>query len=220
MSITLVADTVTGGLSSATSSAIDTTGVTLIVLHVSYLDTVTPPTVSDSKGNTWTPLTLTTTTVSGADRFYYCLNPIVGSGHTFSFSGTNTSTALSVAAFAQVASFDLEGPGNVGGPSSSGSAPGPITPSVANALVITGFHWENSGTTASITSPFTIINQIDLSGGHYPGAIAYHIHPATSVNPQWDDGGSGRRTSVIASFKPAVAQAKSRAFLFGPGWFY
>ena len=65
----------------ATTSAIDTTGATLLVALI-VTDTG-GGTMSDSKGNTWTALTAHSggTTVTG--QLFYVSNPTVGSGHTF-----------------------------------------------------------------------------------------------------------------------------------------
>ncbi len=65
-----------------TSGAITTTGANLIVVNVgSY--SVNPATFGDSKSNIWTALTLQSVTSGVQTRLYYCVNPTVGSGHTF-----------------------------------------------------------------------------------------------------------------------------------------
>ena len=78
MAFSLIAHTATG--SAGTTSGINTTGANLIVVTVAY-DTQSG--VSDSNGNTWTALTAQSGSQDGNARMYYCFNPTVGAGHTF-----------------------------------------------------------------------------------------------------------------------------------------
>ena len=108
----------------------------------------------------------------------------------------------------------------MGGTSASGSAPGPLVPSVANALVVTGFSWGNNSVPATIDNDgaYVVTDSVDfLNGSNFGGAFAYKI-TSTSTTPNWVNGGIGRRCSVIAGFKPSTSKAKG--YLFGPGWYY
>src|SRR4051794_19191066 len=94
----LVADASSNG---SFTSAINTTGANLIVVSVSTQDSYA--TVSDSKGNNYT-LLLSQVSNDGANRllFYYCLNPTVGSGHTFSNNASYGVHDIVVQAFSGV----------------------------------------------------------------------------------------------------------------------
>ena len=199
----LVSSVLVAGLNSGTSSGIDTTGSSLIVIHISFLASVNP-TISDSKSNTWTGLTVASTTISNASRLYYCAGPTVGSGHTFSFNGTGSATCLTVQAHSGVrispSPFDTENQ-DVGGVAANGANPGPITTTVVNELVITGFSWGASGA-AVIDSPYTITDQADIIGGtNFGGAFAYSIQPTiTSTDPFWRNGATGRCACNYSQF--------------------
>ena len=107
------------------------------------MNTIT--TVSDSKGNTWTGLT-SRVGAGAAQRLYYCLAPTVGTGHTFTVSGTSTAATIHVYAFFGVSSYHSES-GATG--SASPLASGSLTPSANGALVFTG---RSGGTAIPIAS--------------------------------------------------------------------
>ena len=115
-----------------TTSAINTTGAKILVAAVSTY--VSSGTISDSKSNTWVPLTANGSGGNAVAQLFYVVNPTVGTGHTFTSSGSYISA--SVAAFAGVATtspFD-EQTGSTG--SGSTLATGNITPSNANSLIV------------------------------------------------------------------------------------
>jgi YD repeat-containing protein len=94
-----------GSSNSVTTAAINTTGANFLVIALSY-STGATPTLSDNKGNTWTPLTTSAVTGTVTERLYYASNAVVGSGHTFSNTAQVTSRRsvllLSVALLPQV----------------------------------------------------------------------------------------------------------------------
>lgn len=186
----------------ATTAAIDSTGAKLIVISVGSIAAVT---VTDSKGNTLTPLT--SHTVGGyITRIYYCINPgSVGSGHTWSAQGTGAYPTMMVSVWSCTATpvFDSEN-GNTsavgsslqtGSASSSGNTP----------LVITGFTWQDTGDTLSIDSSFTITDQGQNNGTGIGGGHAYLIQSGggAGVNPTWTLVGSAEAnlTTAIAAFR-------------------
>lgn len=203
MSIALVANTSGSGLNGFTTGAIDTTGATLLVRCAAY-DGPATVTASDSKSNTWTGLTVRT---SGGGAFHklriwYVANPTVGTGHTFTFGGTSSAMAGCVSAWsgAKVTSpFDQQ---NGAGVSSTSAAPGSITPSEDNELIIAGCSFEGSRT-LSIDGGFTITNQVNFSGGsNYGVGMAYLIQTSlAAANPSWSWSGSADAAAAIASFK-------------------
>lgn len=196
-----------GGADSITSDSVDTTGANLIVVSVGwYTGSTSSGTLTDSKGNTWTALTPQSNNGGTPikNQLYYCYAPTVGSGHTFTWSGTFTFPAISVVAFDNIAAspFDGENGGNNGGSAGSTVQTGSLTPSQANSLVITGLaHETNSGGSVSINGSFTIAAS-NPYGGQEGNAIAYLIlTSATAQNPTWDITNSSTLAATIAAFK-------------------
>lgn len=197
--------------SGGTSSAVDTTGANLIVIAAGAYRGFAPDTnvvISDSKGNTYTPLTSRQASNVAWARLYYCLNPTVGTGHTFSLGSGGTAASLQIAAFSGVATssaFDKESgnaPGTNGG---STVQPGSLTAAVASSLYVTGLcTTDNSSGTDSINSSFNFVSQSAWASGSYEGsALAYKISSAAE-NPTWTvpTPGSADIAAVMAIFKP------------------
>lgn len=191
-----------------TSGAFNTTGANLIVLGLCAAD-VAIGTISDSKGNTWAPLTKYVDAFT--DRwfqFFYCEAPTVGSGHTFSVSGTGTHPSITMSAWSggTTSSFDVES-GAANGFATS-VQPGSVTPSAANELIITGFQTDDS-VTPSVDSGFTITDAPIQTGFGWSGqTMAYLIETtATAKNPTWSTPNNTRNIAAIAAFKAAAAGA-------------
>lgn len=202
-----------------TTSNIDTTGANFILINVSwYYPGATTPTVSDSKGNTWTSLTLRTDTTTRANRLYYAKNATVGTGHNFTVfaSGALFYPAIIVHAFSGVhvtSPFDVEN----GTATTSGNSvsPGSITPTQNGALVVAGFGGENVGSIA-VGSSLTQTTRNYFSGNNMAGATGYIIQTtAAAINPTWTWTGTVGGAVSIASFLPSVAAASSESsFVF------
>jgi hypothetical protein len=200
MAITHIASTAAGGTANiVTTSAIDTTGANLIVIATAKFNS-NAITVSDSKGNTWTPLTART---GGAvhSRIYYCFNPTVGSGHTFSISGTNVFPSIGVGAFGGVDAYEAES----GSSSTTGTSrqPGALVPSVDGCLVISGC--ATGAGTPAIDSGFSENTVSFASGQHASVGIGRLIQAtAASVNPTWSWTGSANNAVTLAVFTPTA----------------
>jgi len=189
-SIFLVANTfaqsVDGG-NTAVTSAINTTGATLLVVGVSMLPATTT-TVTDSKSNTWV---LTNNASNGVKTAqFYATSVSVGTGHTF--TATNTTPgfpAIFVAAFATTNTSAPLDQHTANSPNGTTTVqPGSITPGSNNELVVTSVCFNGtSGNTLSIDSGFTITNQAQGIGGQsYGGGLAYIVQGgALAVNPTW-----------------------------------
>lgn len=209
MAIALVAHTVSGTNSGGTtSSGINTTGADLITLGVAGYQATSDPTVSDSKGNTYTPLTQKAVSSGATGRIYYCKNATVGTGHTFTASGTNTYAGVAVAAWSGsdlTAPFDQEN----GATSSSTTTiqPGSVTPTTDGQLVVTLFTETSQRTGQSVDSPFTVSDGAALNPGNTWGIwMAYEIQTtATARNPTWTWVTAASNTAEIATFKAAAA---------------
>lgn len=188
--------------SGTTSAGINTTGANLIVIHVSSYSSAAAPTISDSNTNTWTALTeYNAGDAVSRGRLYYCYSPVVGSGHTFTSSGGTSYSSISVLAFSGTTGSSADTSNGAGSPTVSTKQPGSITPSGNNMVVVTGLNF-NSGSPASIDSPFTLQTQVAPTGSNnFGAAIAYEIQTtAAARNPTWTIGSAtdGMVTEIAA----------------------
>jgi hypothetical protein len=192
-----------GSASGGTTPGVDTTGANIIVIGVhSYA----AGNISDSNGNTWTALTDRISTSDVRYRLYYCINPTVGAGHTF--STTATFGGIVMQAFSSSAGtpvYDQES-GNVAN-SVTSIQPGSITPSVDDCLIITGGNfWECSSNPASCNSGVTVTEGAPFSGGvNFGYAGGYLIQgTAAAINPTWSWSTTATSGHVsMAVFKPS-----------------
>ena len=195
------------GKDGVTSSSIDTTGADFLVMVVGAYKSF-PPTVSDSKSNTWSALTLRDSGDSARILIYYVANPTVGTGHTFTLTGSSSYGSMCVHAFsgAKLTSpFDVEN-GVTGGVDTS-RAPGSITPSENNELLITGGTQDAIVSNLAIGSSYTLADNVYTgSGTNFASSLAYLIQTtAGASNPTWSWTTSSHNAEVIASFKVAAA---------------
>ena len=205
MAITVVASvTKAGAASGGTTTAIDTTGATLLVVSVGWFST-NPITVTDSKGNTWVPLTRAIASTTQTQLFF-CLTPTVGSGHTFTVSGTTIYPAILVAAFAGVVSVQIDtGATSTASPCTAG----PVTPLQSGALVVTS-RAGNAASTDSVTpGGFTLLSVAYGAGTTMRGGLGYVIQTtAAAITPTWTWTGSpSENASTTAVFLPGAAPA-------------
>lgn len=187
-------------VSDATTAARDTTGADLILLFVAQLNAVSAPT--DNKSNTWTQLTTYGGTVSG--RWYYCHNPTVGAGHTFTepYNGNGAAQIGMMAYSGSAASpFDVEN----GNATSSGTSlsTGSVTPSHGNELIVTALSYN----TAQVSPPpsvdvGSIVTSAQPVGGtNFGMVLAEEIQTsAITRNATWSDDTAGFMTAAIAAF--------------------
>ncbi len=183
------------------SGSIDTSGSNLIVLAVcgESIDTV-----SDSKFNTWIPLTQYSN--GGVDTFvtiYYCYNPTVGAGHTF--TNSRSYGWIGVEAFDNSASSPFDQENGAGGNGITSKQGGSVTPSLNKELIISAVGNGGSASTQLINSGFTKTNGTDaVSGINYGGALSYKIQTTLGAeNPTWSWAGSATGTVANATFKVA-----------------
>jgi len=176
--ISFVSHVSAAGASTATTSSINSTGVNLIVIGITSYNTF--PTVSDSYSNTWTQLSSSTASSLAKCRLFYCINPTVGSGHTFSFSSSNTYSTINVLAFSNATGYVSENTAN-------GNSPlGPsVTPTNNNSLVVSSLAYDNNGT-STVSGSFTKYDVLRSAGVNIYGGIAYYIQPtAASIACTW-----------------------------------
>lgn len=214
MTWAVVASVAASGTSNAvTSGGINTTGADLIVVTTSDYDGVAATSLTDSKSNTWTKLTTRDSAgLTGRNVIYYCYNPIVGSGHTFSLSQSISFPALSAIAFSGSASTPFDVENGATNSSSNTIATGSITPSQNGEMVVAGVNWNDGGShpgsTVSITASMTIpVQTPPVSGSCFGSAIAYIAqNTAAAINPTWTSTGDALgMAATIASFKGVAA---------------
>jgi hypothetical protein len=180
--------------STVSTAAIDTSGADLIVIATHYTQSdgkaVTP---SDSKGNTWTasPSQQTAPTSSTGIRFWYCLNPTVGSGHTFTFPAASSGVlhpSITVSAWSDVSGFHSDD-GDSTNSNVTTLATGTVTPSaIAPALIVTALSYK--GTSPSVSGgSLAVLEQVAYVSGvgpHIGAAMGYEIQSAgAAINATW-----------------------------------
>ncbi len=194
-------------LTAGTSGEIDTTGATLLVAQVVYIDATT---LSDSEGNTWTARTERTAAFGAKGRLYYAENPNVSATHTFTLTG-GTHGAVGVTAFSGTATssvFDTEtGQSDQFSTAEAGS----LTPSQNASLVIASIvQWTSLVGDQSIDDGYTLEEEWSPNSGgdHRGGGIAYLIQTtAAATDPSWTFGGGGDAGVALTAFKPAAGGA-------------
>jgi len=220
----LIAKTAKGSSSSGvTTDGVDTTGATSIQLAVSSYHIAPMPTISDSKGNTYTALSSYN---DGTERIqmFYVENPTVGSGHTFTASGLSSFASIAVAAFkggATSSSFDVEN-GNFSTGVTTVTT-GSITPTQNNELILAAVNFNAAGDTVSINSGLNVLAQFAPgSGTNFGVALAAKtLGTAVAINPTWTAGSvSGGMAASIAAFKlaggaPPAAIGRSFGVIIG-----
>lgn len=203
MAISLVASvSAAPGANGGTTAAIDTTGANLLVLSVAWYGGGTAPTVSDSKGNTYTALTRHDGSLA-SHRLFYKLAPAVGTGHTFTASGSGSYAAFHAYAFAGVASYQTES--GAGQSSGTSLASGSVTPSADGALVFTGTSGNGASTDSVLPSGFTLTTRAYGSGNNLQASAAWQVQTtAAAINPTWGFSPSPGNAAVgTAVFLPA-----------------
>lgn len=191
------------GVIGGTTSVVDTSGCNLIVVAVSnFNDSIA---LSDSKGNSYTGLTLQNQN-GRSTQIFYCAAPVVGSGHTFTLSGGNYYGAQAYCLSGGHASPYHSENGQANGNSGSTIQPGAVTPAVNGSFIVASFSSIASNTNVSIDSGFTAITAGWDGSSHVQYCLGYLIQgTAGSVNPTFSGGsfGGGPVSVAIADFAPA-----------------
>jgi hypothetical protein len=175
-----------GGSNGGTSDAIDTTGATLLAVCTSLFGTDNPPT--DSYNNEWVEGILESSSVESTFglAIYYCLNPTVGPGHTFSISSQFSSgSALAFSGVRQLGTPQMSGVNN--GVTAS-IQPGAIAPPENGALFIAAISEASNpvDNSVAVDSDFVLVDQQPYDGAKacFGSASAYFIqNGAAPVNP-------------------------------------
>ncbi len=206
-----------------TTAAINTTGANLLVAHIEWNPVFSSTCVpSDSKSNSWTPLTAKDNGAGDKSQLYYVTSPTVGSGHTFTATtgGDQDGCVMEIAAYSGTNGFQVEN-GATTASSVTSFQPGSVTPSANGYLVITGIGIGTVSAAFSINSSFLITDQ-GVSGVGSGGGLGYLIQTsAAPINPTWSwTSGASAAASTIAVFKatggaPVVISQEAQVILLG-----
>lgn len=212
--ITVVAHTGAGSTNDTdvTTSAIDTTGATAIIVGMVDYNTAAANTLSDSKGNTPASLTAYDKGSAGGPRvrlFYYSV-PTVGSGHTFTANTVAGSyPCLFVLALAGVGAAASEiDSGTYALNVNTIATTGALTPALNNEILVSIFGAINPFTSPAI-SGFTVTDSVLIATHTIPGAMAYVIQTtAGAVTPTWTWSGTSSDAAIaVVSLTAATAGA-------------
>jgi hypothetical protein len=206
LDIRLVNHVLAGGAANGpqTTSGIDTRGAKLLVAFIAEYSGASSYSFSDNKGNTWAQLTARNTGSGSILRTYYCLTPIVGSGHTFTVGGSSIYSTIGIMAFAfsHGMFFDVESGATFGAGSGSSLSSGSITPTLNNELVIYGTTIDASGADVTGVSFSSILDH----SGNIPATSfglgqGYEVQTtATSRAQTWTYSASTGAALEIAAF--------------------
>lgn len=203
-----------GHISTSTSSTavvttppIDTTGANVIYIVGWSVFTVsgTPPGGFDNKGNTYVNVGDPNSTCNGGMVLRRCFNPVVGSGHTFSISGSPSfSTEIAVVAMkvANVGVVVNDRNGNQVNPVQCSAS---ITPAGDDYVYVSAATAGCGWTSMSVDSGFTILEtQLHLGLAYLTQSIAATINPIWSILAPGGIGGSTGATVMesMGTFAP------------------
>ena len=205
MAIAFISNTTAAGPNTFSSSSVDTSGANFIAIGLTE-NGAASVTISDSKSNTWSKNTEQSATAPDC-VLYYTVNPTVGTGHTFTATGSSIYAVMSIAWFSGVATttpLDQQN-GSGGGGMTSPAQPGSITPTEDDELVLSALAWSSGFDITSVTG-MTQIGETDFAGGNnYGGGLAYVIQTtAAAINPGWNYSGTMSGNLTQASFKKAA----------------
>jgi hypothetical protein len=177
------------------SGTLDTTGANLIVIFIS--DFQSSWSVSDSKSNTYTKLTATS--APWRCCLAYCLNPTVGSGHTFTVTGGYNQRY--VAAFSGVGAGGFDKDSRVTAPGSQSTLQqSSLTPAADDSLIVAGWGGGYGVPTVnlnSVDSGFTVLGKVS---NYYAAALAYKVQTAAGAESP-----TGSMSAANANFAAAMA---------------
>jgi hypothetical protein len=202
-----------------TSSFTSTSGnlLTMWVTWIALSGNCTDLSVSDSKGNTWSPAAAAITDGSFCFRMYYAYNITGGSGHTITLSATSNlieAYALihEVSGILQTNPLDQ----SAGENNETGTAVdvGPVTTTEDGEYIFAGIWCANDPCTVTHGAPFS--ERID-TGTSYPFQTQDYVQPsAGSITPAWTVTGASDARVMVATFKAQPDAASGSATLSKP----
>ena len=198
-----------GGNGGTLAGSIDTTGASLLVMHVAFTDFVgaVVVTIADSKSNVWTPGTLVARGANLRTRIWYAKAALVGTNHTFACSGSFTNPVVSVLAYknAHADPFVTE---SSGGGTTSPLTVAPVVPTVNGSLIVTGWAGEAVLSDPVVSAPFTRRHFANSAASNWAGGVGDLVQGLkASISPTWAWTGGGTAADdagvINAVFRPA-----------------
>ncbi len=208
MSFALLASAKVNGSTGGTTAAIDTTGAKLLVIEAAFSGAVT---ITDSKGNTWTGGTLFTTTTPNT-RFFYCLSPVVGAGHTFTISASVGSIVVSAWSVTATPVLDSQGLSNSVSGTQSQFSSASFTPTVNNCLLIAGAAFPSPGFTSGFTpgAGWTLVDVNNyVAGTSFGSSQVYKVQGAATAIPTTEKPASWTGSTAVSYHGIAFAETVS-----------
>lgn len=193
-----------------TSKSVDTTGANFIVVELSETNGAAHGAITDSKGNTWTEVA--SDSAGRRSSLWYAFNATVGTGHTFSVSGTANFPSIAWIWYSGLLTTDPFDTSDTDGSGLDALIDNiSLTPSVDNCLVIAGGSSAASPNPATVSGGFTVVQtKITTDFGSEQVTICELIQTAkTAASPTITPGVAGAQFlgGSIASFKPAAVAA-------------
>ena len=191
-----------GNGSTATTSAMDSTGADLLIVSVeTYNNTAPKSGLSDNKSNTFIELAHISNGTSD-QRVFLCRNPSVGTGHTFTYSLGASYPGISAAAFSGVGVL-------VGSEYTTATAStitsGSLSTTSNGSLFFFSVGSANVVTQSSISSSFVELSDLAGVANYYMGIhTSYKIQStAGSESPTSTMSASNSLNSAFLVFEPA-----------------
>ena len=196
----------------STSTGMNTTGASLLVVEVSFyysasLGSISVSSTSNASGN-WHALTaFGSGGNAGYSQFFYCYGPTTGTSEIFTVSGAADYYGINAAAFSgtSTTSAVYQSGSNTGATSGASAVatiqPGSVTPAQSGSLIVTGFaSGQSASTSVSIDSGFTSV-AYQHNGSGTDSGFAYLVQSGTAaVNPTWTPSATTDLSASIAVF--------------------
>jgi len=202
------------GTNGGASGSLDTSGADL--LCVAVITDVSSPTLSDSKSNTWS--TIGNEYNSNGQKFlniFFCQGGTVGTGHTFTVTGTAYNPVVAIGAWSGSGSSPLDahtGDGTVFADSIQAGAG--ITPSVNGCLILSALLYSRTQSAAYPVDSGLAVIEFNEGGSVYLDIAWKAQASAAAINPTWGPptfAGSVYIATATAAFKPASSTGSTGA---------
>ena len=193
------------GQNGGTTDAIDTTGADILFIAVSEFTGGTHTTPTDSKGNTWTELT-TVVQANVQATLWYCRGGTVGSGHTVTYSGSDSYSTICFWGHSGSAATPADQQNGAATSAATSAQPGSVTPTEGSELVVALYGTSGTqGSNFSVNGGFTVIQSFNYSGVATMGLCAAYLiqTSAAAANPTGSVTNSVDWAAKIATFKAA-----------------
>lgn len=195
-----------------TSSAINTSGATLVVVVISSYGSSTAPVLTDSKGNSWTQLVEQSNASNRCNVYYAYDTGKVGSSHTFTLTQNGSYCSVCVAAYSgtrtssdpltdQQGTFLGTGDPTIQPPAINAGTGGDLAVAFLSSTSSNVFTIDNGGSGAT----FSIVEHQEATANGQASALAWKTFSG-STQPTWSNN-SGSTGATNAAFAQAAGAA-------------